>query len=101
MIFSQMLVGYLNGRMTQMMEWRTMAYEKVQVKGVEWVGGRRDGWMLGGKTSEGSEKIVIGTHLEGWWKGEKCGEQVNVDFGIQEPKMDEGDNGVRMVDFGI
>ena len=48
-----------------MMEGRKMTYEKVWIKGVEWVGGRRDGWMLGGKTSEGSGKIVIGTHLEG------------------------------------
>ena len=53
-------------------EWKTMTYEAVWIKGVEWVGGRRDGWMLGGKI--GCEKIVIGTHLEGWWKGGKCGE---------------------------
>ena len=50
---------------------------------------------------EGGGKIVIGTHLEGWWNGGNGRGYVGLDFGIKGPKIDEGDNGFRMVDLGI
>ena len=65
-----------------------MAYEKVWSKGVEWVGGRHGWFMLGSKTcervDEGDRKIIIGTHLEEWWKGGNYGGYVveSLDFGI-------------------
>ena len=59
--------------------------------------------MLGWKTcewvDEGGGKIIIDTHFEGWWKGGNFGGYVVeiLNFGIQGPKMDEGDDGFRMV----
>ena len=37
------------------------------------------------------------------WKGGNCGRYVGerLNFGIQGPKMDEGDDGFGMVDLGI
>ena len=65
-----------------------MTYEKVWIKGEEWLGGRHGWWMLGWKTcesvDEGGGMIFIDTHLEGWWKGENFGGYIgeSLSFGI-------------------
>ena len=46
-------VGRVVKRMMKWIEeWRKMTYEKVWIKGMEWVVGRRGCWTLGWKTCE-------------------------------------------------